>query len=129
MADIRAKLDAIGYEFLPITDWDAEPFEFSGEQVEALARREHGRWWNERLRSGWRLGPVRDGRAKLSPYLVPWEELGDDVRDLDRDTVRLIPSILATAGFAIVPLPGGASPGPASPAPATPVADASRPAP
>jgi hypothetical protein len=124
VADIRAKLDAIGYEFLPITDWDAEPFEFRGEQVEALARREHDRWWKERLRSGWRLGPVRDAHAKLSPYLVPWEELDDDVRDLDRDAVRLIPSILATAGFAIVPLRGGASP-----APATPAADASRPAP
>lgn len=107
-ADIRAKLDAIGYEFVPITDWDAEPFELSGQQVETLARREHNRWCNERLRTGWRHGPVRDTHAKLSPFLVPWEELREDVRDLDRDAVRLIPSILATAGFAIVPLQGPA---------------------
>lgn len=123
-ADIRAKLDAIGYEFAPITDWDAAPFELTGQQVETLARREHDRWQAERRRSGWRYGPVRDVRAKVSPFLVPWEELSEDVRDLDRNAVRLIPSILATAGFAIVPLPGRADP-----APATPATGASGPAP
>jgi len=33
---------------------------------------------------------------------MPWEQLSEDVQDLDRDAVRLIPSILAAAGYAIV---------------------------
>jgi hypothetical protein len=82
--DIGAKLDAIGYEFAPTNDWDADPVELTGEQVEELARREHDRWQDERRQAAWRYGPVRDAHAKLSPYLVPWDELTEDVRNLDR---------------------------------------------
>ena len=46
---------------------------------------------------------------------MPWEELREDVRDLDRDAVRLIPSVLSMAGFAIVPLNGRAGPPQATP--------------
>ncbi|HUK68245.1 MAG TPA: RyR domain-containing protein [Streptosporangiaceae bacterium] len=104
VADIRAKLGAIGYEFTPEADWDAAPFELSAEQVEQLAQAEHDRWQDERRQAGWRYGPVRDASARFSPHLVPWEELSEDVRDLDRDAVRLIPSVLSMAGYAIVPL-------------------------
>ena len=103
VADIPAKLDAIGYEFAPTDAWDADLFRFTPEQVEKLSRIEHERYMAERQRAGHRYGPVRDPAAKLSPYLVPWEQLPEDVRDLDRDAVRLIPSILAAAGYAIVP--------------------------
>jgi RyR domain len=115
VADIRAKLDAIGYEFVPTADWDAEPFQLTSEQVETLGRLEHDRWCNEKLRNGWRYGPVKDAHAKLSPFLLPWEELSDDVRDLDRDAVRLIPSILMAAGFAMAPLRARADPALATP--------------
>ena len=114
--DIRAKLHVIGYEFAPTADWDAEPFKFTPPQVEALAHLEHDRWWHERLRSGWQHGPVRDAHAKLSPFLVSWDELSEDIRELDRDAVRLIPSILARAGYAIVPLRGRAGTAPTIPA-------------
>ena len=103
VADIPAKLDAIGYEFAPTDDWDADLFRFTPEQVERLSRMEHERYVAERLRAGYRYGPVRDPAAKRSPHLVPWEQLSESVRDLDRDAVRLIPSILAAAGYAIVP--------------------------
>lgn len=99
---------AIGYEFAPANDWDAGPVELTGEQVEELARREHGRWQDERRQAAWRYGPVRDAHAKLSPYLVPWDELTEDVRNLDRDAVRLIPTVLARAGYAAIPRPGQA---------------------
>jgi RyR domain len=103
VADIPAKLDAIGYEFAPTDDWDADLFRFTPEQVEKLSRIEHERYMEERLRAGYRYGPEKDLEAKLSPYLVAWEQLSESVRDLDRDAVRLIPSILAAAGYAIVP--------------------------
>ena len=116
VADIPAKLGAIGYEFAPTDDWDADLFQLTQEQVETLARMEHTRYVEERLRAGYRYGPVRDAAAKLSPYLVPWEQLSEDVRDLDRDAVRLIPSILAAAGYAIVPRRGQDEPTATKPA-------------
>ena len=101
VADIPAKLSAVGYELAPTEDWDSDLFSFPPEQIETLARMEHKRFVEERLRAGYRYGP-KDTAAKLSPYLVPWEQLPEDIRDLDRDAVRLIPSLLAAAGYAIV---------------------------
>ena len=101
VADIPAKLSAVGYELAPTGDWDTDLFSFPPEQIEKLACMEHKRFMEERLRAGYRYGP-KDTVAKLSPYLVPWEQLSEDIRDLDRDAVRLIPSLLAAAGYAIV---------------------------
>jgi len=71
-----------------------------------LARMEHLRWVEDRLRQGWYLGPRRDVAGKRSPYLVPWDELSEEVRDLDRDSVRAIPRLVAELGLSIVRRPG-----------------------
>jgi hypothetical protein len=63
---------------------------------------EHERYVEERLRASYRYGPVRDPAAKRSPHLALWEQLSKSVRDLDRGAVRLIQSIFAAAGYAIV---------------------------
>jgi hypothetical protein len=73
----------------------------SSQEIERLAEMEHGRYNAERLLGGWRWGEARDTDRMLSPYLVPWAELPDDVRDLDRQTVRKIPEFLARVGLAI----------------------------
>jgi hypothetical protein len=70
-----------------------------------LARREHERWWRERESDGWTFAPQKDISAKRSPYLVPWEDLSEEIRDKDRDIVRGIPAFLARAGFRVVRLP------------------------
>ena len=66
---------------------------------------EHVRWVEDRLRQGWRLGPCRDVAGKRSPYLVSWDELSEEVRDLDRDSVRAIPALVADSGLSIVRRP------------------------
>ena len=38
---------------------------------------------------------------KISPYLVPWCDLTDEVREWDRQTVRALPDFLAKASFEI----------------------------
>ncbi len=81
--------------------------ELTTEEVELLGRMEHDRWVNERLDAGWSFGPTKDIGAKKSPYLVPWEQLTEEIRDLDRDTVRKIPEFLAQLGYAVGP-PGSA---------------------
>ena len=59
---------------------------------------EHDRWVAERKDDGWRIGP-RDPEKKLSPYLVDWNDLEEDIRDYDRHAVLGIPATLAQVGL------------------------------
>jgi hypothetical protein len=102
--DIYRKLSAISCEAAREGSADDPVSEFNRQEVEKLARLEHDRWVRERRASGWKFGPSKDVIAQFSPYLVPWEDLSEAVRDLDRDTVRRIPHFLATLGFVVVRL-------------------------
>jgi TrkA-N domain/RyR domain len=98
--DIFAKVHRIGCEIGPIVDWRAPGFEFTDAEVESLAIDEHERWIAERRAAGWLPGP-KDTANRRTPYLVPFGELADDIADFDRNAVRDIPSILASAGLQI----------------------------
>lgn len=101
-ADISRKLAAIGCEIAPSQAGPAQQMRLEPGEVELLARMEHDRWTEERVRQGWRWGPERDVAGKRSPGLVGWSELPEDLRELDRDTVRAIPALLAHAGLAVL---------------------------
>ena len=92
---IAVKLRAIGCQVA------AEPadsaFAFTSDEVELLARMEHARWVADRVLAGWTPGP-KDTKARRTPYLVPWEALGEQEREWDREPVRNIPSLLARIG-------------------------------
>lgn len=75
-------------------------FAFTGDELEALARVEHDRWAAERRFEGWTPGP-RDARRRTTPYLVPYEELTEEIREHDRAAVRAIPALLAMVGLRI----------------------------
>jgi hypothetical protein len=98
---IPAKLRAIRCGFAPAAGREPARIELTDDEVEVLARLEHDRFVEERLRAGWTLGSERDPERKISPYLVPWDELPDDVKDYDYDTVRGMPEFMADAGFEI----------------------------
>ena len=98
--DILQKLRAIGCSVREVAGRDVRLMEFSAEEVEVMAELEHDRWNKERLRGGWTLGP-RDPERKTSPYLVPWLELPEEVRDWDREAVRPIPELLAGVGLEV----------------------------
>ena len=98
---IRTKLDAVGCDIAITSDWDVKPFEFSPDELELMARMEHGRWVEERLREGWRYAPTRDDAGKIHPSLVPWIELPEEEKDKDRSPVRALPEFLARARFQI----------------------------
>lgn len=77
--------------------------DFLPEEIEQMAKMEHGRWNIERLRDGWRLG-ARDDYKKLHPNLTEWEKIpdGEDgVRKYDREFIRKFPEILAKIGFEV----------------------------
>lgn len=92
---------AAGYAVRRIAATMPAPIEFPPDEVEFMAEMEHGRWVVERLRQGWRRGPKRDPDKKLSPYLVAWEELPDEVKGWDRKTIRDVVRILAEAGIEV----------------------------
>ncbi len=103
--DIARKLASIGCESVRSEEGRSGAVEFEPDEIEMLARMEHLRWVEDRLRQGWHLGPRRDVAGKRSPYLVPWDELSEEVRDLDRDSVRAIPRLVAELGLSIVRRP------------------------
>lgn len=67
--------------------------EFSREEIEIMSIHEKGRWNSERLQRQWKTGP-RSGEARTTPYLVPWEDLEEDVKEIDRTMVRAYLRIL-----------------------------------
>src|SRR5215218_6771680 len=55
--DIASKLRAMGYEIRPGTGRGPD---FSVPELDRLARAEHQRWCDQRMRAGWSYGPHRD---------------------------------------------------------------------
>jgi hypothetical protein len=101
---IVAKLAAIDCDIAPLSDWDAEDFEFAPDEIEAMAVIEHTRWMDERLAAGWTYAPgPKDLARKTSPFLLDnWAELSDEIKDIDRGFGRDLPRLLASVGLQVV---------------------------
>lgn len=81
------------------------PAQFTPEQVHLLGRMEHARWCAERWLSGWSYAPPpKDAIRHTSPYLVSWEDLDKSVQEIDFETVREIPAVLAGMEGALRPV-------------------------
>lgn len=98
---IGVKLKAIDCGITPLADWDAMFFKFSTEEIELMAKMEHDRWNKERLRDGWKFGAKKNLEGKISPYLVPWDQLSDEIKEYDRIFIRKLPVFLYESGFQI----------------------------
>ena len=104
---IPVKVQALGYQL--VFEYDSEVYEkvtsFSDEQIELLARLEHDRWIEERLSMGWTLDrtiPDRIPEKKLSPHLVPYDELSEATKGYDRDTARQLIPLVNSVGLTVV---------------------------
>lgn len=102
--DIGRKLADIGCALAPRVEPDLA-FAFKEHEVERLAMMEHDRWLREMYRAGWTWGPVRDPVRRCHPDMESWDKLSDVAKEKDRNAIRHLPEILATAGFQIVRLP------------------------
>jgi hypothetical protein len=100
---IPTKLAAAGYVMIPARSNDP-PWQFPGEDLERLARLEHELWMADKLAAGFTLGPPTPEEPKRSEYLVPWDDVPEPIKEIDRDLIRGIPTILAEAGYTIVRL-------------------------
>jgi hypothetical protein len=102
-------LQAVGCSVRSSTDLDPSSFCFQPEEIEVLARMEHERWYQARIAQGWTYDPGQQDRDnKTHPALLPWDELPEPVKDIDRQAMGDLPALLASVGFEIERLPGQA---------------------
>ncbi len=99
---IPNKLRAMEYAMRPVSCEGIAITKIPAEYVEALAEKEHDAWMKERISTGWTLGAVVDSNKKESPYFVPYNELSEEIKQLDRDTIENIPVLLSRIGMKIV---------------------------
>lgn len=102
---ISVKLEAIGCAVTMTSEWHVPPFLFSPEEIELMAKMEHERYVAERLARGRSRGERAVGKH-INPGLGPWEELSEEMKDIDRDYVRGIPSMLSKARFRVYRVEG-----------------------
>ncbi|MCK5059275.1 MAG: hypothetical protein KAT34_21680, partial [Candidatus Aminicenantes bacterium] len=98
---LGVKLATIGCHIVPASGLKTDPIEFTHEEVELMAKTEHEHFMEERIKDGWRYGADEDVKRKISPVLVPWDELPEEEKDKDRNPVRNMPVFLAKAGFQV----------------------------
>jgi len=100
-AHIPTKLKAVGYGIRRVP-WGRTPeaMQLTPSEIETMARMEHERWVWERLMSGWiyAAGP-KDIGNKTSPYIIPYDKLPNEIQEYDRQTVRIVPDLLADVGY------------------------------
>ena len=99
--DIAEKLRQMGFGIRTVNNRDIALMTFTDKEIETMAEMEHGRWYVERLRAGWRWGEKKDINNKLNPCLVSWKELPEKEKKKDRDAIRNIPRLLAAVGMEI----------------------------
>ena len=101
--DIVSKIAALGYRILPAAQVKEENrvASFSPEEIEYLAFLEHRRWVEERVDNGWIYGVPRDDERRIHPYLIPYDDLPDDIKEYDRAFARTIVEILDSAGLTV----------------------------
>jgi len=103
----RRQADHLGAK-LAVTDCEAVPeervesFAFAPLEAERLAVIEHLRWAADRYLDGWTYAPRRDNALKHHPQLIPYPDLSEPMKDLDRYAVRGVPALLARSGLGVV---------------------------
>lgn len=98
--DIPEKLRQMGFAMGPAGKDDSIK-SIPEDYVEYLAEQEHEAWMTERIASGWVAGDHVDAKKKITPYLVPFDKLPEDIKELDRDSIYNIPLLLERIGMAI----------------------------
>lgn len=69
--------------------------------VEDLAKNVHEVFVQNRIKEGWKYGPVRDDIKKENPTMVPYEDLPESEKDYDRATSQETLKFILSKGFHI----------------------------
>jgi hypothetical protein len=79
-----------------------ELLELMTDEIEKLAQWEHSRWNWQKIMQGWIYGPVKDPAVMTHPYILPWKRLSEQIQDIDRESIKLIPELIKMAGYEAV---------------------------
>jgi hypothetical protein len=101
---VPLKCARLGLQLVRADHPDAAPLTLNADMLETLANFEHARWMLNRVNKGWQFGPERNNDTKRHPGIVPFEQLSDQVQELDRGPIRDIPDILQAVGIATASL-------------------------
>ncbi|HET7735698.1 MAG TPA: NAD-binding protein [Nocardioidaceae bacterium] len=91
-----------GFELLPLRHWGAPTIPFTKDETLRMAIRDHDRWRARRGSDGWRYGAPRNEGERVTPQLVPWENLEPAWHEYNLTRIEAMPGILARAGFEVV---------------------------
>ena len=87
----------------PIDTDAVELEEYLLELTERLAKHAHDLWAMQRLRDGWKWGPVRCDSDRTHPCLVAYEELPEEEKIYDRSAALGTLKAVIASGFQIIP--------------------------
>lgn len=69
--------------------------------TERIAENVHDVWAQGRISEGWTYGPVKDAQKKVTPLLVPYNELPESEKAYDRNTAMETIKMIILSGFEI----------------------------
>jgi hypothetical protein len=99
---IGANLEGVGCRIALLIDWDSPPIEFTDEEIEVIARREHEGWCDDLRQGGWDFAPgPRNTKKKTHPDLIEWEHLPESEKEKNRAPARELTAFLTRAGYRI----------------------------
>lgn len=68
---------------------------------EKLAKNIHEVWAENRIKEGWKYGTKRDDEKKEHPCIVPYEDLPEEEKQYDRNTLQESLKVLIKLGYKI----------------------------
>lgn len=71
------------------------------ELAEDMAKNVHEVWARTRIQQGWTYGKERNDSLKHHPCLIPYEELTEEEKEYDRNTVLSTLKLIYKLGFKI----------------------------
>lgn len=69
--------------------------------AESISKNVHEVWSQNRMNEGWTYGPERNDALRITPCLVPYEELSDEEKAYDRNTAFSTLKYIVSLGFEI----------------------------
>lgn len=69
--------------------------------TEKISENVHEVWAKGRIDDGWSYGEVRDDNKKITPCLVPYDELPESEKAFDRNTAMETIKLISALGYKI----------------------------
>jgi len=100
------RLKKVGLAIKISNESEPEIIEYTDEETEKLARLEHERYCESKIKGGWKESVKRDYDNKKSPIIKDWYNITPEEREKNRISVKKEPRMLSELGFKIYKLKG-----------------------